>query len=312
VAELLAQVRATALAAQEHQDIPFEQVVEALSPIRSLAHSPVFQVMFAWQNAPEGALELPGLQLEPVGASSTTVKFDLELTLHDAGERIAGSLSYACALFDRTSIERHLGHWQTLLRGLVADDGASVARLPLLTSPERHHLLHAVNDTAAPFPERCIHQLFEEQAACTPEATALVVEGASLTYRELNARANCIAHHLMALGVTAGDCVALALPRSDDLVAAELAVLKCGAAYVPLDLDHPSERLHFMLADCAARALVCSNWTCSRIQASTPIRNSRSTRRPAPMSCTPPAPPALPRAWWCRTVQWSTWRCSSA
>jgi amino acid adenylation domain-containing protein len=258
VAELLAQVRATALAAQEYQDIPFEQVVEALSPVRSLAHSPVFQVMFAWQNAPEGSLELPGLQLEPVGASSTTVKFDLELTLHDAGDGIAGSLSYACALFDLTSIERHVGHWQTLLRGLVVDDRACVARLPLLTPPERRHLLHVVNHTAAPFPhERCIHQLFEEQAARTPEATALVFEGTSLTYRELNARANRIAHHLIALGVVGGDCVSLALPRCDDLVAAELAVLKCGAAYVPLDLDHPSERLHFMLSDCAARVLVC-------------------------------------------------------
>jgi non-ribosomal peptide synthetase component F len=142
VAELLAQVRATALAAQAHQDIPFEQVVEALSPMRSMAHSPVFQVMFAWQNAPEGSLDLPGLALEPLGASSTTVKFDLELTLHEAGDRIAGSLGYACALFDRSTIERHLGHWQTLLRGLVADDAACVARLPLLTSPERQHLLH--------------------------------------------------------------------------------------------------------------------------------------------------------------------------
>jgi amino acid adenylation domain-containing protein len=258
VAELLAQVRTTALAAQAHQDIPFEQVVEALSPARSMAHSPIFQVMFAWQNAPQGSLNLPGLQLEPVGSSSTTVRFDLELTLHHAGERIAGSLGYACALFDRSSIERHLGHWQTLLRGLVADDAARLARLPLLTPPEQHHLLFAFNDTAAPFPnERCIHDLFEEQAARTPEATALVFEGSSLTYRELNARANQMAHHLIALGVHAGDCVALALPRSDDLVAAELAVLKCGAAYVPMDLDHPSERLHFMLADCAARVLVC-------------------------------------------------------
>jgi hypothetical protein len=218
VAELLAQVRSTALAAQAHQDIPFEQVVEALSHARSMAHSPIFfQVMFAWQNAPGGSLDLPGLQSEPVEASATTVKFDLELTLHEAGERIAGSLGYACALFDRSSIERHLGHWQTLLRGLVADDGASVARLPLLTATQQQHLLHAFNDSAAPFPhEQCIHQLFEEQAARTPEATALVFEGTSLTYRELNARANQLAHHLIALGVQTGDCVALALPRSDD------------------------------------------------------------------------------------------------
>jgi amino acid adenylation domain-containing protein len=257
VGELLAQVRATALAAQAHQDVPFEQVVEALSPARSLAHSPVFQVMFAWQNAPEGSLDLPGLQLEPVKASSTTVKFDLELSLHDAGDRIAGSLGYACTLFDGASIERHLSHWQTLLRAF-ADEAERVDRLPLLTASERQRLLHVFNDTTAPFPhEHCIHQLFEQQAVRTPNATALVFEATSLTYRELNARANRVAQHLIALGVQAGDCVALALPRCDDLVAAELAMLKCGAAYVPLDLDHPSERLHFMLADCAARVLVC-------------------------------------------------------
>jgi amino acid adenylation domain-containing protein len=258
VTELLAQVRSTALAAQAHQDIPFEQLVEALSPSRSMAHSPIFQVLFAWQNAPEGSLDLPGLQLEPVGTPSTTVRFDLELSLHAAGERIAGSVGYACALFERSSVELHLGHWQTLLRGLVADDSARVARLPLLTPHEHQRLLHAFNNTVAPYPhEHSIHQLFEEQATRTPEATALVFEGTSFTYRDLNAQANRLAHHLMALGVRAGDCVALALPRSHELVAAELAVLKCGAAYVPLDLEHPSERLHFMLSDCAARVLVC-------------------------------------------------------
>jgi amino acid adenylation domain-containing protein len=266
VAQLLAQVRATALAAQAHQDIPFEQVVEALSPIRSMAHSPVFQVMFAWQNAPEGSLDLPGLQLEPVSASSTTVKFDLELTLHDAGERIAGSLGYACALFDRSSIERHLGHWQTLLRAFIADDAAPVARLPLLTVPEQRHLLHSFNDTFAAFPQdRCIHQLFEEQVARTPDTTALVFEGASLTYRELNAQANRLAHHLIALGVRPDSRVAIALPRGIDMVVALLATLKAGGAYVPLDRDYPSERLVFMLADSSPCVLITDTATRSAL-----------------------------------------------
>ena len=271
VAELLAQVRATALAAQEHQDIPFEHVVEALSPARSMAHSPVFQVMFAWQNMPAGALDLPGLQLEPVGASSTTVKFDLELILHEAGERITGSLGYACALFDRSTIERHLGHWQTLLRAMVADDGAPVARLPLLMPTELQHILHAFNDTAVAFPqERCIHQLFEEQAACTPEAMALVFDGISLSYGELNSQANRLAHHLIALGVRPDSRVAIALPRGIDMVVALLATLKAGGAYVPLDPNYPVERLGYMLDDCEAR------WMLTNTAVQAPLQVSRA------------------------------------
>jgi amino acid adenylation domain-containing protein len=269
VAELLGQVRATALAAQEHQDIPFEQVVEALSPTRSMAHSPIFQVWFAWQNAPEGSLDLPGLQLEPVGASSTTARFDLELILHDAGERIAGSLGYACGLFDRSSVERHLAHWQTLLRGLVADDSACVARLPLLTEPEQQHLLIAFNNTATPFPhERCIHQLFEEQVDRTPEATALVFEDTLLTYSELNALANRIAHQLIAVGVRKNSRVAIALPRGIDMVVALLATLKAGGAYVPLDPDYPAERLAYMLDDCRPRVVLTHTAVQERLPAS--------------------------------------------
>jgi amino acid adenylation domain-containing protein len=257
VAELLAQTRSTALTAQAHQDIPFEQVVEALSPTRSMAHSPIFQVMFAWQNAAGGSLELPGLDLEPVRSSSTTVKFDLELTLHDTGERIAGSLGYACALFDRATVERSIAHWRTLLSALVADDEVIVARLPLWPDDEQHQLLHGVNATAASFPaERCIQELFEAQVERTPEATALVFEGTSLTYAELNAQANRLAQHLLTLGVQPDSRVAIALPRNLDMVVAVLGTLKAGGAYVPLDPDYPVERLAFMLADSAPRVLI--------------------------------------------------------
>ncbi|MBW8848894.1 MAG: amino acid adenylation domain-containing protein, partial [Burkholderiales bacterium] len=176
----------------------------------------------------------------------------------EAGDCIAGSLGYASALFDRASVERHIAHWQTLLRALVADDQAIVAWLPLLSADERLQLLYGFNDTAAPFPaERCIHELFEDQAERTPEAIALVFEDDSLSYAELNAQANRLTHHLIARGVRPGDFVALALPRSADLVIAELAVLKCGAAYVPLDLEHPAERLRFILADCRAALWLC-------------------------------------------------------
>ncbi|MBW8848811.1 MAG: amino acid adenylation domain-containing protein, partial [Burkholderiales bacterium] len=222
-----------------------------------LAHSPVFQVMFAWQNAPEGTFELPGLQLQPVGAEATAIKFDLELSLQEAGDCIAGSLGYASALFDRASVERHIAHWQTLLRALVGDDQAIVARLPLLSADERLQLLHGFNDTAAPFPaEHCIHELFESQAERTPEATALVFEDDSLSYAELNAQANQLAHHLIALGVQPDTRVAIALPRGIEMVMALLATLKAGGAYVPLDPNCPAERLAFMLADSAPRVLV--------------------------------------------------------
>ncbi|MEY2930718.1 MAG: hypothetical protein RL033_1467, partial [Pseudomonadota bacterium] len=260
MADLLAQVRASTLAAQAHQDIPFEQVVEALNPPRSLAHSPVFQVMFAWQNAPEGALELPGLQLQAVesgsGSGSDSVKFDLELSMHEAGDCIVGSFGYASALFDAATIARQLGHWQTLLRALVAQEARPVHQLPLLSGPERDQLLHGFNATDAAFPaERCIHELFEAQAARSPQATALVFEDTSLSYAELNARANRLAHHLVALGVRPDTRVAICVERSVPMVVGLLAILKAGGAYVPLDPDYPAERLAFMLADCAPRVL---------------------------------------------------------
>ncbi|MEY4910318.1 MAG: hypothetical protein RL260_4036, partial [Pseudomonadota bacterium] len=217
VAELLAQVRTTALAAQDHQDIPFEQVIEALHPARSLAHTPVFQV-----------------QLQALDAGAPVAKFDIELSMHEAADRIGGSLGYATALFAQHTIERHVALFQTLLQALVDHDQAHgqtpVARLPLLPAPERALLL-GFNATEAAFPaELCIHQLFEAQVARTPEATALVFEDASLSYAELDARANRLAHHLVALGV-------------------------------------PSERLAFMLQDCAPVVLLTDAACAGRLPA---------------------------------------------
>ncbi|MBW8843383.1 MAG: amino acid adenylation domain-containing protein, partial [Burkholderiales bacterium] len=257
VAQLLAQVRATALAAQDHQDLPFEQLIEALNPPRSLAHHPLLQVMLSWQNAPEGELALPGLQLLPAPAGSgASAKFDLDLSLHEQGERIAGSFQYACALFEHASIERHAAQFVTLLQAMVEDDSACVLRLPLLPETEQARLL-AFNATETAFnAELCIHQLFEQQARLRPEATALVFENEQLSYAELNTRANQLAHHLVALGVGPDTRVAICLPRSTEMVVALLATLKAGAAYVPLDPAYPAQRLAFMLEDCRATVLV--------------------------------------------------------
>ena len=257
VTALLAQVRTIALAAQDHQDVPFEQVVEALKPVRSMAHSPVFQAMFAWQNTPESRLDMPGLQAQLLETPARFAPFDFDVSMHQTGEHLAGSVTYASALFDAPTIERWLGHWQTLLRAMAADDAALVPRLPLLSAHERDLLLHVWNATKAAFPaERCIHALFEQQAARTPEAAALVFEDTTLTYAELDAQAHRLARHLVALGVRPDTRVAIALPRSADMVVALLATLKAGGAYVPLDPSYPAERLAHMLEDSAPRVLI--------------------------------------------------------
>ena len=260
VAELLGRVKAVALAAQENQDIPFEQVVELVQPPRSLAHTPLFQVMFVWQNTPEGRLELPGLTLSPIETTHVTARVDLSLSLGETGEEITGGLEYATSLFEPSTIERYLGYWRQLLEGMVADEKQAVDRLPLLSAAERRKVLVDWNDTAADYPaDQCIHELFEAQASRTPDAVAVVYEDRHLTYAELNARANRLAHYLLSLGGKPGDYVPIFLERSITLVVAELAVLKCGAAYVPIDPAFPAERQAFMVSDCGARVVIAAD-----------------------------------------------------
>ncbi|RMI15086.1 amino acid adenylation domain-containing protein, partial [Sinorhizobium meliloti] len=202
VSELLERTRRTALTAQEHQDLPFEQVVEIVKPPRSLDRTPLFQVMLAWQNNSIGPLDLPGLRVEPAGEGLDQVKFDLELDLGEDGDQIAGSLHYATELFDEATIARQRGYLLALLRAMVADGRQPVGRIELLSPEERTYLLEDLNRTAAAYPsELCIHQLFEAQVQKAPEAVAVVHEGERLSYGELNARANRLAHHLIGLGV---------------------------------------------------------------------------------------------------------------
>ncbi|WP_255360906.1 non-ribosomal peptide synthetase [Duganella sp. Leaf61] len=258
VADLLAQVRHSTLTAQQNVDIPFEQVVELVRPVRSLAHSPLFQAMFVWQGEAQAVPALAGLETAvlplPQGG---TAKFDLSLGLEDKGDRIEGGLEYATALFDAATITRYLGYWHTLLEAMVADDSVAVDRLPLLQTRERAAIVDGLNATQADYPlDRCIHELFEEQAARTPQAIALSWEDGQWSYAELNARANQLAGHLRALGVQPDDRVALCLERGAHMVVALLAVLKSGGAYVPLDPDYPQERLAHMLRDSAPVALL--------------------------------------------------------
>ncbi|HVH12903.1 MAG TPA: amino acid adenylation domain-containing protein, partial [Longimicrobium sp.] len=259
VAELLARVKQRVLDAQHNQDIPFEQVVERVDPARSMAHHPLFQVMLTWQNTPKGdGLDLPGLAVREMEApSQTTAKFDLTLALSERDGRIRGTVTYATALFDRETVDRHLAYLRRALEEMVADDARPVDRLALLPEAERAQVVHAWNRTEAEYPaESCIHERFEAQAARTPDATAVVSAMGSLTYAELNARANRLAHHLRALGVGPGMRVGLCVERSPAMVVGVLGVLKAGGVFVPLDPSYPRERLEYMLADSAPVAVL--------------------------------------------------------
>ena len=257
VGELLDRVKTRVLDARRHEDLPFEHVVEIVRPPRSLAYEPIFQTMFAWQNHDEEPLELPGLTTIPLGAPRLHAKCDLTLSLGEAGGRIVGDLEYSTALFDRETIERHGGYLCRLLEAMAADETQAVDRLPLLGEAERHRLLVEWNATETDIPQHTgVHELVEAQAARTPQACAVVHDDRRLTYAELDASANRLARRLRALGVRPDDRVAIALERSIGLVVAQLAILKCGAAYVPLDQTAPPQRQAFMINDCGARVVL--------------------------------------------------------
>ncbi|MCU1264985.1 MAG: Malonyl CoA-acyl carrier protein transacylase, partial [Acidobacteria bacterium] len=244
------------LGAYAHQDLPFEKLVE-LQPDRDLSRSPLFQVLFALQNAPREALRLEGLSLSPVRVETEIAKFDLSLLISDTAQGLKGVLEYSTDLFERETIERLSGHFRILLEAMVAEPQRVITELPLLSAAERQQLLVEWNETKVE--ERldsCIHQLFEEQVEKTPEATALVFANERLSYAELNGRANQLAHYLREQGVDREVLVGVMLERSVEMVVSLLAVLKAGGAYVPLDSEYPAERLAFMIADAQLRVLL--------------------------------------------------------
>jgi amino acid adenylation domain-containing protein len=254
--ETLRRVREATLSAYAHQDVPFEKLVAELQPERSLSHSPLFQVMFTLQNA-EGGGALPGLEVSGAAAAMEIAQFDLSLTVVATPHGLRGALNYATDLFERGTVERMLGHLARVLEQVADDADVRLSRLELLGQAERALVLEAWNSTAAEYPaDRCIHELFEAQAARTPHAVAVVFEQESLTYAELNARANRLARHLRGRGVGPEVRVGICLERGLEMVVSLLAVLKAGGAYVPLDPAYPAERLAFMVADSAAAVLL--------------------------------------------------------
>ncbi|CAJ6492814.1 syringomycin synthetase [Burkholderia pseudomallei] len=251
VGELLKRTKAQVLSAQAHQDLPFDQVVERVKPPRSTAHPPLFQVMFVWQNMPAGELTIPGLTIRAVETPLQTAQFELTLSLQEAGDDIVGHLNYASALFDESTVRRYVTYWRRLLEGMTAGAAdQTIVGLPLLDEAERKQMVYEWNATERDYPiEQCIHQLFEAQVDRKPEAIALTFDGQRLSYAELNARANRLAHYLQGRGVGPGRLVALCAERGIEMVVGLLAILKAGGAYVPLDPSHPPERLRRMLDD---------------------------------------------------------------
>ncbi|MFE9250595.1 amino acid adenylation domain-containing protein [Streptomyces sp. NPDC007088] len=271
--ELLGQVRETALGAYAHQDLPFERIVEDLAPERDLSRNALFQVMFALQNVPDSTWTLPGLTLDTIEVRGETPNFDLVCLLNadEATGAVEGRILFSPELFDRTTVERLAGNYVSLLAAAVAAPSTPVGELDVLTAREREKLLVAFNDTTVPYQnDITVHEFFEQQAARTPDATALVFQDVELTYGELNARANQLAHHLMERGVTTEDLVAVCVDRGPDMIVALLGVMKAGGAYVPVDPDYPTARIEFMLSDTRAPLVITQSHLADRLPAGSP------------------------------------------
>jgi amino acid adenylation domain-containing protein len=255
--QLLEQVREVALEAFNHQDLPFEKLVEELQPERHLSYSPLFQVGFAFYNAPRTELKLPGLTLSSQAIDSGTAKLDLTLSFKETEEGLSGCFEYKTELFDAATITRMLTHFQTLLAGIVANPKQHLDELPLLMTAERQQLLWEWNHTQTDYPgDVCIHQLFESQVERSPDAIALIFNDSTLTYQELNAQANQLAHYLRSLGIKPEMAVGVCMERSPLTIVSILGILKAGGVYSPLAPKYPKERLAFMIEDARLSVLL--------------------------------------------------------
>jgi amino acid adenylation domain-containing protein/non-ribosomal peptide synthase protein (TIGR01720 family) len=254
--ELVTKVKQMALDAYTHQDLPFDLLVERIQPERDLSYTPLFQVMFALEKDSMAEIDLPDLQLKPVELDTATAKFDLSLDLIQTKAGLVGKWEYNTDLFDALTIARMAEHFETLLSGIITNPDQQISTLPILSAAEQQ-LLSDWNDTQTDTNlDRCIHQLFERQVEQTPDAVAVVYENDRLTYRELNDRANQLAHYLVGLGTKTATSIGLCVERSIETIVGVLAVLKAGGTYVPLDPDYPVERLAYLLSDSQTSVLL--------------------------------------------------------
>ena len=247
--ELLGRVRNLVLGAYAHQEMPFEKLVEELHARRDPSQNPLFQITFAVDTVPLAPLALAGLTVRRLHVEVTTSRFDLELSLWYQPTGLSGYIPYKTDLFDGATINRIWGHYQTLLEGIAVDPDRRVGDLPLLTEGERRRWLMEWNRREVFLQDGCLHELFEVQVERSPDAVAVVCEGRPLSYRELNQRANQLAHYLLGLGVGAESLVGICVERSLEMIIGILGILKAGGAYVPLDPAYPTERLVFMARD---------------------------------------------------------------
>ena len=264
--ELLGQVKETTLGAYAHQDLPFEKLVAELQPERDLSRQPLFQAVLGLQNVPQEDFDLSGLTPQPFPGEEVTAKFDLALLILERPVGVVGSFEYATELFDRQTIARMASHLRVLLEGVVECPDARISELALMTPAERQDVLrNPVGEMTPDSHSVCIHQRFSEAALRRPEATAVVCEGRQLTYAQLDARSNQLAHHLIAHGVRPEVIVGLCIERSIEMVIGILAILKAGGAYLPLDPTYPRQRLQFMVEDAGVSLILTQQGAAERL-----------------------------------------------
>jgi amino acid adenylation domain-containing protein len=263
VAQMLSTTRSVVLDAFEHQELPFEQVVDAVQPARSLGHSPLFQTMLTFDNTPHGdVLELPGLTLTRMPSAQDSTRYDLSLSLRRDGDAMVGEIEYATDLYNATTIDRYFGYFQIMLEAMCTDDRQRVGELPLMSNRQRACVVNDFNAATSAIPEeQRLHRLFEASVERDPQALALIDGEYTLSYAELNVRANRLAHRLLELGVKPDDCIALCVERSAAMIVGMLGILKAGGAYVPLDPGYPIERLLYMLNDSRPSVLAMTGAT---------------------------------------------------
>lgn len=265
--ELLGRVKEISIAALEHQAMPFEKLVDILKIPRDASHTPIFQTSFALRDFPDVEFSVPGLKAEQWDVSTGTAKFDLSLTVERSGNDWVTVVEFSTDLFDLERVDRLLGHWQKLLESVAEDPSRKLSDLEMLTEQERQQILVEWNNTATDYPrKKCVHQLFEEQAAQTPDAVAVVFADESLTYHELDQRANRLAEHLRSLGVGPGNLVAMCIERSLEMIIGILGIIKAGGAYWALEDNLPHERFCWMLADAKPGVLLTRTESLAKIR----------------------------------------------
>ena len=259
--ELLRRNKQITMETFDHQQIPFEKIVDVLQPERDMSHTPLFQVMFSLQSTNIQTLKLDVLTIHPFNLETQTAKFDLSLEIVEDKSQLVAIFEYKTKLFKASTIERMIGHFETLLESIVAQPQARLSDLLMLGASEEQTLLKKWNQETIPFPnDTCIHTLFEQQAVKTPQAEAVNYLGHSISYRRLNAQANQLAHHLLKLGVKKENVVAVLMERSSQMIIAIMGILKAGGAYLPLDPSYPDERLNYMLEDAGVN-IICTQKT---------------------------------------------------